>query len=147
LPAWLCSIDPNPKFYAEEKSRLKAIQVDETKIRLDTRGMEAPAQAIVQRMQNDIRTILPPDLADILLSSTSWDYYYSTDERFFPTLTVSRQAAGWLRGGENGETWERRFRIDSNFADDGTPLPADQIFDDRWKPFLKGLTLLPRNEK
>ena len=135
------------EIHAEEKNRLKAIQVDETKIRLDTRAMEAPAKAIVQRMQNDIRMILPPDTADILVSSTEWNSYYSTEERFFPTLTVNRQAAGWLRGSENGKTWERRFRIDSQFADDGTPIPADEIFDDRWKPFLKGLTLLPQNEK
>lgn len=33
------------------------------------------------------------------------------------------------------------------YVDDGTPIPAGQVFDDRWKPYLKGLTLLPQNEK
>ena len=40
------------------------------------------------------------------------------------------------------------YPVTSKFADDGTPIPADEaIPDDRWKPFLKGLYLLPQNEK
>ncbi len=131
---------------SEEKNHLKAIQTDDTRIRLDTQGMEAPAKVIVQQLQNDIRATLPPDLAAILVSNTAWNQYYRTDENLYPTLTISRGTSG-LWGSEDGKSWERRFRVDPKFPDDGTPIPADQVFDDRWKPFLKGLTLLPQNEK
>ena len=51
---------------------------------------------------------------------------------------------GWVRDDSMGQG----YSIDPKFADDGTPIPAEEAFgDERWNPFLKGLTLLPQNEK
>ena len=42
-------------------------------------------------------------------------------------------------------------QADSKYKDDGTPIPADEVFLDlhkgHWKPFLKGLTLLPKEQE
>ena len=134
--------------YAEEKKHLKVFSADETQIRLDNRTMADPFRIFAQQTKDGIRAILPADKADILISSVRWDEMYMTNERAFPTLTIERSSSGrmtaWVRDGNGGNG----YTVDAKFADDGTPIPADEVFkDDRWEPYLKGLTLLPQNEK
>lgn len=131
---------------AAEKRLVKVVQTDQTEIRMDNSAMRDIADSISQRLQTDIRSNLPGDTAEILISSINWEQFYPTDEKNFPTLSIIRQTSSRMAamemiggGGHGGQV--------HNFADDGTPIPADQVFDDRWKPLLKGLTLLPQNEK
>jgi hypothetical protein len=136
------------EIYAEEKKHLKIFEADGTVIRFDNSSMKVPVQAISQRTQDGIRAILPAELSEVLISSVSWQKLYMTNEASFPTLNIERSSSGrmtaWARdaNGGSGDT------VDPKFKDDGTPIPAAEVFkDDRWKPFLKGLTLLPQNEK
>ncbi|MES2921852.1 MAG: hypothetical protein V4819_09905 [Verrucomicrobiota bacterium] len=131
---------------AAEKRLIKVIQTDQTQIRMDNSSMRDVAQSVAQQVQTDIRSNLPGDTAEILISSINWEQFYPTDEKNFPTLSIIRQSSSRISamemiggGGHGGQV--------HGFADDGTPIPADQVFNDRWKPFLKGLTLLPQNEK
>lgn len=131
---------------AAEKTLIKVVQTDQSQIRMDNSAMREITESVSQRLQTDIRSNLPSDTSEILISSINWEQFYPTDEKNFPTLLIIRQTSSRMSamemiggGGHGGQI--------HNFADDGTPIPADQIFDDRWKPFLKGLTLLPQNEK
>ena len=131
----------------EEKKHLNVIQADETQIRLDNSTMKDFSAGIVQRTQDGIRSILPADLAEVLISSFTWDQFYPTDELYFPTLNITRSRAGQMTARASDIGVGFGYPVDPKFTDDGTPIPADQVFPDRWKPFLKGLTLLPQNEK
>lgn len=129
-----------------EKTQIKVIQADDTQIRLDNSAMKSLADSVTRRFQDDIRATLPSDTAELMISSIDWDRFYPTDEKSYPRLHIVRSTSGQMSG------WVTI--VDSSFGnpvhgfgDDGTPIPADQVFDDRWKPFLKGLTLLPQNEK
>lgn len=132
--------------HAAEKKLIKVIQTDETEIRMDNSALRDIATSVSQQLQTDIRSNLPTDTAEALISNIKWDQFYPTDEKSFPTLFISRSISGrlnnWvmIRGGGSGD-------LIQNFANDGNPIPADQVYNDRWKPLLKGLTLLPRNER
>ena len=130
---------------AEEKKHLKVLQSDDTRIQLDNSSMQAVAESVRQQFQNDLRSTLPGDAAELLISSIDWNQFYPTDKESYPTLKITRSSSGRMNamvmtgfGGSGGQV--------HGFADDGTPIPADQVFDERWKPLIKGLTLLPQNE-
>ncbi|RYD20064.1 MAG: hypothetical protein EOP88_16525 [Verrucomicrobiaceae bacterium] len=130
----------------EEKKHLKMIQTDPTEIRVDNRSMEEFARAITRQAQDGIRARLPGDMAEVLVTSIDWDKYYPTDDKSIPSLTIVRNQEGKLQAWIRTEAGGGAFNLDSKYPDDGTPIPADEIFPEgRWKPFLKGLTLLPRN--
>lgn len=131
---------------AAEKRFIKVHQTDQNQIQMDNRSMRDVAEAVSQRLQTDIRSNLPSDTAEILISSINWEQFYATDAKNFPTLTIIRQTSSRITAMEMIGGGGHGTQV-LNFADDGTPIPADQVFDDRWKPFLKGLTLLPQDEK
>jgi hypothetical protein len=135
---------------AAEKSNCKLGEVTAERIHIDMSGMRGPAAEITRRTQDGIRAALPPDLAEGLVSSIDWENYYPAISTSF--LEITRSTSGtltaWQRinGGGSGRGLGRDFK------DDGTPLPADlvfgnQRFDDRWAPFLKGVTILPKDEE
>ena len=136
------------EIYAAEKTHLKAIQTDATQIRLDSSSMESATKAIAQKTRDAIRSILPTDLGEVLISSVDWNQFYPTDEKSYPTLNITRSTSGKMMGWVRDASIGQGYSIDPKFADDGTPIPAEEAFvDERWNSFLKGLTLLPQNEK
>ena len=136
------------EIHAEEKKRLKAVQTDETEIRLDNRAMEAFSKTIAPKIQEGIRASLPADLADLLISSSHWDQLYPTGEASFPTFTIARALQGGMIAKFQQASRGTGTSLDSGSLDGDTPIPADQVFhDERWKPFLKGLTLLPKDDE
>jgi hypothetical protein len=130
----------------EEKKLIKVIQASPSEIHLDNRAMEAFAKTIAPQIQEGIRSLLPADLAEVLISSTTWDELYPTGEKAFRHFTITRSASGKITAWSDQFSSSTGMDVDSKFADDGTPIPADQIFPG-WEPFLKRLTLLPQNEK
>ncbi|GAA5125222.1 hypothetical protein JIN84_13785 [Luteolibacter yonseiensis] len=130
----------------EEKKQLKAIQTDPSEIRLDSSGMEAFSKTLPARIQESLRSHLATEQAEVLISSLKWNLLYSTEEKWFPTLTITRTSSGRLIAWARTISGKTGPEVDAKYADDGTPIPADEVFPDRWKPFLKGFTLLPTNE-
>lgn len=133
---------------AAEKTCFKLGHVTPDRIEIDTSAIREPASAIIGRLQQGIRSTLKPEAAELLISSIDWKKYYPIDNSSTTTFEISRKYTGlrsaWVRttGQNSGRGIDKR-----KFPDDGTPLPADQIFDDRWKPYLQGLTLLPTDEE
>ena len=106
------------------------------------------SKTLAPKIQEGIRASLRADLADVLISSTKWDQLYPTGGNSFPTFTITRSLTGrmtaWVRQFSGG----RGSSVGQEFPEDGTPIPADQVFkDERWNSFLKGLTLLPKDEE
>jgi hypothetical protein len=136
------------EIHAEEKKRLKAVQTDGTEIRLDNRAMEAFSKTLAPKIQEGIRASLPADLADVLIASSHWDQLYPTGESSFPTFTIARDSKGNMMAKVQQGSGGAGRSLDSELLDDNTPIPADQIFhEEQWKPFLKGLTLLPKDQE
>ena len=136
------------EIHAEEKKRLKAVQTDDTEIRLDNRAMEAFSKSIAPKIQEGIRASLPADLADVLISSSHWDQLYPTGEASFPTFTIARGLQGGMTAKVQQASTGSGRSLDLGILNGNTPIPADQVFpDERWKPFLKGLTLLPKDDE
>jgi hypothetical protein len=135
------------EMFAEEKKHLRLGEVSGDQIQLDMRGMKGPAEAIAARMKEGIRAALPADMAEALISAINWQEYYPVDDKSFARLEVTRGRGGRLTAWERTEHHGTGRGLDAEFGDDGTPLPADRIFEDRWKPFLKGVTILPKDEE
>lgn len=135
------------ELHAEERKLVKVVQTDASEIRLDNRAMEVPSKKICLQIQDGIRAFLPAELAEVLISATEWDRIYPTGEKAGPAFTIRRMGDGSLFQ-YLSEPWRSiSTEADSKFKDDGTPIPADEVFQgERWKPFLKGLTLLPKNQ-
>jgi hypothetical protein len=133
---------------AEEQKQLKAVQTSPSEIRLDKSAMAPFSKAITQRTQTGIRENLPPDLAEALIGAINWQDFYPTDEKTNMTFSVIRDFYGKLAIRVQKYNWDDKRSDIPQFPDDGTPVPADEIMIyDRWKPFLKGLTLLPQDQK
>ena len=136
------------EIHAEEKKRLKVVQTDDTEIRLDNRAMEAFSKTIAPKIQEGIRASLPADIADVLISSSHWDQLYPTGESSFPTFTITRDSKGNMMAQVQQGSRGAGTILASENLDGDTPIPADQVFhDEHWKPFLKGLTLLPKDNE
>ena len=136
------------EIFAEEKKLIKPVQASDSEIHLDNRAMEAFSKTIAPKIQEGIRASLPADLADILISSIQWDKLYPTGEKSFPVLTVIRRSNGKIFASFRQPKSSMSVCIDSKFFDDGTPIPADDLFPGMyWNPLVKRLTLLPKDEK
>ena len=110
--------------------------------------MEAYSKTIAPKIQEGIRASLPADLADVLISSTQWDKLYPTGEKSFPVITITRNPKGGMAVSFRQPNCSMSMEIDSKVLDDGIPIPVDELFPG-WqpKPFFKGFTLLPKDEK
>lgn len=164
-----------------EKTHLKLGEVTKDSIQLDRRGMREPVEQITKRMQDEIRTILPNDLANALISGVDWTQFYNIDDTPIVTLEVVRRKidpnlleavlndprmneledskrkalSELIRTSREAPTYQLYSQVRlgneasgmgldlSIFKDDGTPLPAELSFGDRWKPHIKGLSILP----
>lgn len=128
---------------AAEQSHLKLGDVTADVVHMDTSGMRGPVEEIIGKTKSGIRDALPNDLADCLIQSISWDKYYPVDA--YTRLEIDRDPSGrlmaWVRNSQRGSG----SVVNNHFKDDGTPLPTDQIFPDRWKPLLKGVAILPKD--
>jgi hypothetical protein len=135
---------------AEEKKLLKVVQTNSSEIHLDNRAMETFSKTIAPKIQEGIRASLPADLADVLISSTQWDKLYPTGEEHLSIFTITRKSSGRISAvfSPPSRSTSMAMEVDSKFKDDGTPVPADEAFQgEHWKHYLKGLTLLPKDEE
>ncbi|MEI6175912.1 MAG: hypothetical protein WCS43_03390 [Verrucomicrobiota bacterium] len=132
---------------AAEKNHLKLGEVTADLIRMDMSGMRGPAEEIARQTQDGMRTALPADLAEAIISAIKWEDFYPVDDKAFTRLEITRGRTGKLMVWEKSANGGMGHQADAEFKDDGTPLPADRIFPDRWKPFLKGVTILPKDEE
>ena len=140
--------DISSEISAEGIKLIKPIQVNESEIHLDNRAMEPFSKTIAPKIQEGIRASLPADLANVLISSTQWDKLYPTGEKSFPVFTITRELNGKMSAWVHQSTGGSGTGLNSKYLDDGTPIAADEVFEEeRWKPFLKGLTLLPKDEE
>ena len=125
-----------------EKTHVKLGKVSSDSIQMDMSGARKAAEEIETRAMDGIRAALPEDLAETLMFSINRRLFYPDDVR----LEITRGPEKILMAMEHqGNTSEGRS-VKAEFNDDGTPLPAERIFADRWKPFLKGVTILPTDE-
>lgn len=132
---------------AKEKSHLRLAETSDNMIRFDMSGMREPVEKIASRLKDDIRMTLPADMAEGLVSAINWKKFYATDDESATRLEITRGRNGKLTAWEKSGSGGTGRSVDAKHSDDGTPLPADQIFPDRWKPFLQGVTILPKDDE
>jgi hypothetical protein len=129
----------------EEKLHVRISRSDESGITLDRSEMEAPSKAVADATQQGLRDSLPQDTAEALIASIDWHRYYfnGTKETSFH---ISRNANGSLSATTTTGTGSFSSGLRSEqYPDNGTPIPADAVFEKRWAPFLQGKMLLPVN--
>lgn len=135
--------------YTAEKTYLKLGLVAPDRIEIDASGVREPVSAIIGRLKDGIYSSLRPEAAEIIISAIKWERYYRMDEKDLVTsLEMIRKPSGeltaWARTSSAGTGGGV---VKNKFPDDGTPLPADEIFGERWRPYLKGLTIVHKDEK
>jgi len=130
-----------------EQTHLKIMEANAEGIKFDMSGMRGPVEKIISSTKDGIRNCLAPDLAETLIESINWDEYYPSKPESFVRLEITRDRKGRLTAWEKSGGGGTGNGIDEAFKDDGTHLPAEEIFDDRWKPHLKGVMILPNDEE
>ena len=133
------------EIYAAEKIHFKLGLVTPDCIEIDMSGIREPISFIIGRLQDDIRASLNSEAAEIFIRAIDWKSYYPLDEKLITRLEIDRKPSGELYAYVKFASKGSGRGLDKKFPDDGTPLPADQIFPERWVPFLSGLTILPKD--
>lgn len=132
---------------AAEKIHAKLGDVTPQRIQIDLSAMRGSAEANARQIQDGIRSTLPADLAEGMISAIHWEKFYSTEKESSPYLEITRELKGKMTAWQKTNKGGSGSSIDAEFKDDGTPLPADRIFTDRWQPLLKGVTILPKDDE
>jgi len=137
------------KLQIAESLHLKATQTNPSEITLDFSEMVSPVNEIFAEAQENLRSALPGERGETLALGVSSQSLYMFGESEVIRLTIERERSGGLMmhmryasGGGAGNGLRRDL-----FPDDGSLIPADQVFGDRWKSVLSGMTLLPVDEK
>ncbi len=143
------------EFHAAEKANLKP-EVRNNKVHFDMRPMDGPSKEIIQRMKEGIENCLPKEKSDALTSAIPWqDFYFGSptdNPEVAPEMLLSIESnpTGELFAQQNHIKKSRTFSTGSGIGrlivqsfPEGEPIPADQVFPERWKPFLQGISLLP----
>jgi hypothetical protein len=130
---------------AAEKERLKVTRSDSTGVELDTSGMKEVLPGIISAAQSGIRDSLAQDIGEALNASISWDRFYSRTDEFTPfTLSIERFPGGQLVAQAKRDNSSMGMGIEpKDIPADGSPIPVSRFFDDRWRPFLKDVELVP----
>lgn len=130
--------------FAAEKRM--AVVKDETasSLVLDMSGVAQPLKEIIAKLESDIYEALPGDKAWLLNSSFNWEKFYPPNELKDVAFSIERNETGQFMATRRYPMMrEGRGVHPSAFPDNGTPLPADKVFIERWAVLLEGRTLLP----
>lgn len=160
-----------------EKSHIRVGEATANSIRLDKSGMTEPINQLIAGMQDEIRGVLAGQAAQVLITALDMEnqYYPTTGQAGSEQLVIERsKGLGSLvamQGIELPEQFKElqekhfgnggtlmAFHVShgsksgsslnpEEYKDDGTPIPADKVFDKKWSSQLKGRTLLPKDQE
>ena len=134
----------NEEILAEERRSVVIKEQTGTTLRLDLHGMKEPLEGIRSRLTEDIGQALPAESAQMLLGAIRWNHFYPEDQMDVAFTIERNKKLGNLQ--PMGRFYGYRDGIGAvrpPYKDDGTPIPADQVFQKRWAGLLAGQTLLP----
>ncbi len=148
----------NKDLQAAERKQIKVVSASGTGVTLDLSGMTKPAAEIIARTRESVRSALPPNIGELTVEAIDWETLYfngaadpmpvnqaaSTDgtDSSRANFTIERSDGKITTHFTNGSS-TTKGEIPADFPDDGTPLPADELFGERWAPYLKGVMLSP----
>jgi len=131
---------------AAEKDHLKVSKSDSSGVTLDMTGMAEPSLQIAEKARQGLRDTLPADVAETLIGSIDWNRFYFQGTSTETSFKISRNANGSLSATTvTGSRSHGSGLKPEEYPDDGTPIPAEAVFDKRWAPFLEDALLLPVN--
>jgi hypothetical protein len=133
------------RMFEEEKTHVRIATADENGITLDRSEMDEPSKQVIANTQKGLRESLPSDIAELLIGSIDWErYYFNTTKS--TSFRITRSANGSLAATTTTGTGSMSSGLRAaEHPDDGTPIPAESVFDKRWSSFLEGKRLLPVN--
>ena len=130
--------------FAAEKRMAVVKEETASSLVMDMSGVAQPLKEIIAKLESDIYEALPGDKAWLLNSSFNWEYFYPPNSLKDVAFSIERNEKGqFLATRRYPMMREGRGVHPSAFPDNGTPLPADKVFIDRWAVLLEGRTLLP----
>lgn len=117
-----------------------------TRVTLDLTGVHNRLAGIRAELEKGLHSALPEEKANLLAGCIQWKSLY-TPIPFLEEVKfeIQRdpgsgrlQSMVWLLGG-----WDGRRTLSSAYADDGSAIPAGEVFDWRWAKLMEGRTLVP----
>lgn len=135
-----------------EQANFRVRGKDDHKVELDIGDFDEfgdAAEKEIDRMKQQFRDILPERTADALLNSISWQNYYPLMAPLsnYATLSITQLGDGHLMATFRAERSSQGKGFDSSKYPAGQPIPASEVFDERWRPYLKDVFLLPSVSK
>jgi len=129
-------------------AELEAVVVKEqtaTGVTLDLTGVHDRLDGIRAGMAKGLRDALPAEKAELLVGAIQWKSLYTpVDFLQEVKFEIHRDAHSshlrpmvWLLGG-----WDGRGTIPATY-DNGSAIPAGEVFDWRWAKLMDGRTLVP----
>jgi hypothetical protein len=99
---------------------------------------------IRERMEAGLRGALPSASAEMLMDSILWKSLYREDQMDI-TFSIQRdpKSGRLIPVGTYTGFHDSMGAVPPTYPDDGTPIPADKVFRDRWAVLLAGKTLVP----
>ena len=130
--------------FAEEKRTAVVKEETASSLVMDMSGMAQPLKEIIARLESDIYAALPGDKAWLLNSSFNWENFYPANALKDMAFSIERNEKGQFMATRRYPMMREGMGVHpSAFPDNGTPLPADKVFIERWAVLLEGRTLLP----
>jgi len=143
------------KLWEAEKGSIKVRKSGQDGVELSLTGFVEASKPILDSARQDLKSAMPGPRGEILANALPWSkirFGSSDDDDDDSGKTPRDMSIGfqivrdkdgiraWLRvaGGSTGSLPQP-----GGYKDDGTPIPADKVFDPIWQPWLSGVTLLP----
>lgn len=133
-----------------ERSILKAKVVNDFEVGIDLSKMNQAAAAIIERTQSGLKSILPSDIGDAVVTSINWNNFYRSDlagDSGKVTFKITRDPDGKLNYRMNFANGSAIMGASEGLYDDGLAIHADEVFPERWRPLLAGVELLPSKSR
>ena len=129
-----------------ERSVLEAKVINDFEAGIDLSQMNQAAAAIIERTQIGLKSILPSDIGDAIVTSINWNNFYRSDLAGDPgkvSFKITRDPDGKLNYRINFTNGSAIMGASEGLYDDGLAIHADEVFPERWRPLLAGVELLP----
>jgi len=144
----------NDQLWEAEKKSIKVVKAGPEDVKLSVAGFHAESKPVLEQARQELLFAMPDARGQALADAIPWDQSVfnrfggtnADDSEAIISFEIVRSKGGlvaWTHAGSGGAGGGLSG---SEYPDDGTPIPADKVFESTWKPWLTGVTLLPVDE-
>ncbi|WP_367874369.1 hypothetical protein [Luteolibacter sp. Populi] len=141
-----------------EMANLRVKEVAPHEVVLDATRVREPVKEVLGQMRSELGAAMDGPRGQALVESIAWDYAHPTqaaavDPNGVPApgpapyrLQIVR-SHGQLMARCHTERGWTSYPLPAKYVDDGSAIPAGEVFGERWKSITSGVSLVPMAEE